>query len=267
IFISALIHVVLLTAVAVPRKHATAHGETVMVDLVPVNEAPESVQKEPEHEAAPPPLTQPAAPQSPQAENVAPRAPEPPQRQPPLQPQAQQQQQSAPPQQPPPAQPQQQATQRPPPPQTTTPWPEPQEPKVRVGQESLMEQGERLAALMNLPGPNTGGGTGAEAVNKAHLTQTDVDALRAHLKSCWKLPAGVAPNLHLKMVVRMSLRQDGGLAAEPALVEAGLAPEGPALVREAMRAIKQCEPYKMLPREKYREWRVLDIDFSPDKMG
>jgi hypothetical protein len=138
---------------------------------------------------------------------------------------------------------------------------------VRIGQESLAEQAERLSAMLNLPGPNTGDGTGAEAETKAQLTNAEIDALRSHLRSCWKLPAGVAADQRLKMIVRMSLRTDGRLATEPALVEAGLSPQGPALVREALRAIKQCEPYKMLPAAKYKEWRILDIDFSPDQMA
>src|SRR5262245_21659887 len=79
ILISALIHGVLLTAVAVPRKHATAHGETVTVDLIPPEEVPESVRKEMEQEAAPPaPEQQPSLPRlQPQADTASSRPPEP----------------------------------------------------------------------------------------------------------------------------------------------------------------------------------------------
>ncbi len=272
IFLSPVAHVVLLTAVAVPRQRATAHGETMTVDLVRPDEIPESLQHEPPPEAAPRPSAPASnpAPQSQQAVNVLPREPaaksstrpekpqSPPQQQAtPQQPQQQQRSQRAP------------QVQQPPPPQqqVETPLQEQPAPDVRVAQENPAEQAARLSAMLNLPGPSTGDGTGAEAFNKAALTGDEIAALRSHLKSCWKLPAGVAANQRLKVVMRMSLRHNGTLSAEPALIEAAMSPLGPPLVKEAMRAIKQCEPYTMLPAEKYREWRVLDIDFSPDQMS
>jgi hypothetical protein len=126
--------------------------------------------------------------------------------------------------------------------------------------------------MLNLPGPGTEG-SGAEAIDKTKLTREEVDAFRAHLKSCWKVPRGVTSNERLKMIIRLSLRRDGGLASDPVLIEGAAPSSEAALVKatavrdEAMRAIRQCQPYSMLPAEKYREWRVLDIDFSPDQMS
>jgi hypothetical protein len=37
------------------------------------------------------------------------------------------------------------------------------------------------------------------------------------------------------------------------------------LMQSVIRALRQCAPYT-LPADKYKEWRVLDIDFSPDQM-
>jgi hypothetical protein len=34
-----------------------------------------------------------------------------------------------------------------------------------------------------------------------------------------------------------------------------------------MRALQQCQPYTALPAEKYEEWRLLDLSFSPDGMA
>jgi hypothetical protein len=136
-----------------------------------------------------------------------------------------------------------------------------------VTQQSLAEQAARLSAMLNLPGPSSADGSGAEADTKAKLTGDEIAALRSHLKSCWKLPPGVSADQRLKVMVRLSLRPNGALASEPALIEAAASPLGPSLVKEAVRAIKQCEPYTMLPGQKYNEWRILDIDFSPDQMA
>ncbi len=118
IVLSAIAHVPLVAAVAVPRKHATSHGETINVDIVPASDVPDlpevpefrrrncqppTIPDLTQQETAPtPPPTPPAAQQS-QQKPQSPRQ------------QAQQQPQQQPPQQPPPqqqAQPQQEAPQQ-----------------------------------------------------------------------------------------------------------------------------------------------------------
>jgi hypothetical protein len=34
-------------------------------------------------------------------------------------------------------------------------------------------------------------------------------------------------------------------------------------MQTAMRALRQCQPYRFLPAAKYKEWKVLDLSFSP----
>ena len=57
VLISAIVHVVLLTAVAIPRQRVT-HGETMTVDLVPASELPAAAggDGEPKPETATPPM-------------------------------------------------------------------------------------------------------------------------------------------------------------------------------------------------------------------
>jgi hypothetical protein len=56
---------------------------------------------------------------------------------------------------------------------------------------------------------------------------------------------------------------NGRLAAEPVLIEASASAKGPALMRSAMTALQACQPYAMLPADKYSEWKVLDLSFTP----
>ena len=65
--------------------------------------------------------------------------------------------------------------------------------------------------------------------------------------------------------LRVFLRPDGALAADPMLVAAPAAREGPAMVQAATQAFKACQPYA-LPAEKYNEWKTLDITLSPRDM-
>jgi hypothetical protein len=30
-----------------------------------------------------------------------------------------------------------------------------------------------------------------------------------------------------------------------------------------MKALQACQPYAMLPADRYREWKVLDLNFTP----
>jgi hypothetical protein len=101
------------------------------------------------------------------------------------------------------------------------------------------------------------------AEHAANLSQSDIATFKAHLQKCWNPPAGLAGAQHLVVVLRVSLERNGGLTAEPALLAASASPDGAALMQTAMRALHQCQPYRFLPAAKYKEWKVLDLSFSP----
>ena len=126
---------------------------------------------------------------------------------------------------------------------------------------------ERYQVMLGLPSTElppepaeTGGG---EAAESAKIARSDVDKLRAHLRRCATLPGGVARSDKVRIVMRIVLNPDGRLASPPALIEASASAKGPALMQAASKALQDCQPYAMLPREKYREWRVLDLSFTP----
>ncbi len=56
---------------------------------------------------------------------------------------------------------------------------------------------------------------------------------------------------------------EGRLAAEPILIEASASMKGPLLMQGAVRAsASACQPM-MLLRDRYGEWKVLDLSFTP----
>lgn len=97
----------------------------------------------------------------------------------------------------------------------------------------------------------------------AKIERSAVDNFRAHLKTCSVLPQTLAPDDHVKIVMRVALLPSGHLAAAPALIEASASAKGPLLMQAAIRALETCQPYTMLPADKYDEWRVLDLGFTP----
>ena len=56
---------------------------------------------------------------------------------------------------------------------------------------------------------------------------------------------------------------DGRLGKEPLLIEASASEKGPALMQSAMKALTNCQPYTMLSADRYNEWRMLDLAFTP----
>jgi hypothetical protein len=103
----------------------------------------------------------------------------------------------------------------------------------------------------------------ARAGTAAKLTREEIAIFRAHLQKCWKAPAGMAEAQRLQAVLRISLTPKGVLVREPLLIEASASTYGPKLVETATRALRQCQPFTFLPAEKYDEWKLLDLSFSP----
>jgi len=101
------------------------------------------------------------------------------------------------------------------------------------------------------------------ATKKADIASNLVAEFRQHLKTCSKLPDTLSGTDDIRLVLRISLTPDGRLAADPILIEASASMKGPLLMRSAIDALKACQPYNMLPADRYREWKVIDLGFTP----
>ncbi|MCO6763554.1 hypothetical protein KQH43_31155, partial [Streptomyces sp. EL5] len=86
-----------------------------------------------------------------------------------------------------------------------------------------------------------------------------VAEFRRHLKTCMKLPATLSTGDDVRIKLRVFMKPDGKLAASPLLIEATASEKGPLLLKSATDALQTCQPYAMLPRERYGEWKVLDL--------
>ena len=120
---------------------------------------------------------------------------------------------------------------------------------------------------MDLIAPQPGGDFGSAADSPARLSLDDVAAFKTHLRKCWRPSAEISAGEKVRAVVRVFLSREGALSGEPVLLEASASRSGPQLVATAMRALHACQPYSFLPADKYEEWRLLDITFSPQEMG
>lgn len=134
----------------------------------------------------------------------------------------------------------------------------------------------RIAALLDKRDPQRQAATGAEisrtnslglpTANAPRLSQNELDALRARLRDCWILPAGAADAQDLVVQVRILFRQDGSLAAEPALLNRGSSPYFQVAAESALRAVRRCAPFSFLPVAKYEVWKDIEVTFDPRDM-
>jgi hypothetical protein len=117
------------------------------------------------------------------------------------------------------------------------------------------------------PKDRPGDGFDAPASKPADVASNLVAEFRRYLKTCSKLPAAVAPSDKIKIKLRVFMTLEGKLAAEPVLIEASASAKGPALMQSAIGALEACQPYAMLPADRYGEWKVLDLSFTPQDFG
>ncbi len=112
-------------------------------------------------------------------------------------------------------------------------------------------------------GAKAGDNFDAPAMANVDIASSVVAAFRRHLRSCSKLGAGLNGADDVKVKLRVFMGQDGKLAAEPVLIEASASMKGPLLMQSAIAALQACQPYAMLPVDRYGEWKVLDLSFTP----
>jgi len=63
--------------------------------------------------------------------------------------------------------------------------------------------------------------------------------------------------------MRVFLNRDGTLASQPQLLQPISTAKQQALMQHSISALQQCQPYTMLPPEKYAQWKKLDLTFFP----
>jgi outer membrane biosynthesis protein TonB len=248
-------------------------AEPITVDIVTPDEVPA---KEPD--PPPPPAQTPSLDASPQETPEAVNAPQPSKPPAPAEPPAS-------------ARPQQQAALSPlragkkeaaaaqPQPQTPSPAPSPPPAQATAPAPAYASPQPDLTVkyhvLLGLPedlplpakpassGAKPGDGIDATASTAADIASSVVTEFRRHLRTCSKLPDSVAASDNVIIKLRVLMTPDGRLARDPILIEASASAKGPLLMQSAISALQACQPYAMLPSDRYGEWKVLDLSFSP----
>jgi len=121
---------------------------------------------------------------------------------------------------------------------------------------------EQLAQLAMMGGP-LGGGFAAPPVNTNQAGYDFTLPFRERVSSCSDRAAGIDASDRIRVVLRVSLNRDGTLASPPQLLEPISSSKERAVMQSAINALTKCQPYTMLPAEKYKQWKTLDLVFYP----
>jgi colicin import membrane protein len=149
---------------------------------------------------------------------------------------------------------------------------EPKAPKKPAKKEYKDFQQLAEAALKDVREPQRHAATGDELNPNAtlgrakglaaQLSQSEIDALRERIKQCWQPPLGAEDAQDLQVVFHVMFNQNGTVLRGPDVVEGAPSSLGPIFAESARRAILQCQPYTMLHKEHYAQWRDMDMVFN-----
>ncbi|WP_407154622.1 hypothetical protein [Bradyrhizobium sp. STM 3557] len=248
--------------------------DLVAPDPIPVDVVTEEPEKAPEPAPTPSPdltLPNPAASPSPQSAPSQQAAAQPePQPQPSPQPQAQPTPRETPkPQAKAAPQPQPQSQ---PSPQAQPPLAAPEPPRAQSYIPAQPDLTVRYGVMLGLPealpplarsADNHDDDKDAGSTATSSLATDLVAKFRGHLRTCSRLPASISSADNVRVKLRVIMSPDGRLAAEPDVIEVVSPLKALHLKQAAVTALAACQPYSMLPPDRYREWRVLELSFTP----
>jgi hypothetical protein len=118
-------------------------------------------------------------------------------------------------------------------------------------------------AQLALVGGRLGGGFAAPPIDSSLVGYDFTVQFRERVSWCSPLPPGISANEKISVPVRVFLKRDGTLAAAPKLLEANPSAKQQSLMESFAAGLQKCQPYTMLPQDKYSQWKVMDLFVFP----
>jgi len=151
--------------------------------------------------------------------------------------------------------------------------PKPKPQKAETKPSDKKKKADKIAALLNKEAPSAGGAKRSKSKaalgakkgnNKIKLSQSEVDALRGQIQSCWNVVglAGLDDADKLRAKVEFRLDKEGRIDGRPKVVATGGSKRtNRTFAGSAKRAVVGCAPYE-LPADKYEDWADVVVNFS-----
>jgi len=110
---------------------------------------------------------------------------------------------------------------------------------------------------------NTTASLGSSTGRSQLLTLSYVNALISRMESCWQSDGGSLRDEVRSIPMTISFNPDGTLAGPPQIDAPPRNAREQALAEGVVRAVVGCQPYSMLPRSQFEEWKRLQFSFCP----
>lgn len=128
-----------------------------------------------------------------------------------------------------------------------------------ANQQKVLQSEETLYAFADVARRGAGAADG--------LALSQIDALRAAMYKCWRIPADAKDPESLIIPVEVKLHRDGHIASVN-LKNAGAIYGSPnpymkVAADNALRAVSKCAPYDFLPADQYDGWKQMTLTFRP----
>jgi hypothetical protein len=146
--------------------------------------------------------------------------------------------------------------------QTSEPQPSPPQPDPRDTPPDQSGAEQTLAQLALLGGP-LGGGFEAPAIDAPTAAHDFTLAFRERVSACSALPASIGFGDKIAVSLHVSFNPDGTLASPPKSNGTIGSQKERELLQSAVSALEKCQPYTMLPADKYKAWKTLDLIVGP----
>jgi len=144
--------------------------------------------------------------------------------------------------------------------QSSEPQPAASSPAKQTPEQSPIA--EAVAEYLALGGP-LGGGFAAPAID-TYLTGDDWTAeFRERVSACSKVPEEVGQDDKVTIRMRLFLNRDGTVTSPPRLLVPAPSAKQQALMQSAVDALERCQPFTMLPPEKYKQWKTMVVYVTP----
>lgn len=120
---------------------------------------------------------------------------------------------------------------------------------------------DQVAQYLALGGP-LGGGFAAPPVDSNEAGYDWTAQFRERVAMCSTL-VGVTPSDKVSIKIRISFNRDGTLTSPPHLLEPAISAKQKALMESAVNALESCQPFTMLPPDKYKLWKTMQVYITP----
>jgi len=121
---------------------------------------------------------------------------------------------------------------------------------------------EEVAQYLADGGP-LGGGFAAPPVDTNVFGYDWTVQFRERVGMCSRVPAWVGLSDKVIIKIRISFNRDGTVASPPRLLGPAPSAKQQALMDSAVDALGRCQPFTMLPQEKYKQWKTMELYVTP----